>query len=229
MQVLQHVPFEGPGAVAGWAQSRGHTLEVRDLSQGAALPGADAFDLLVMMGGPMSVNEEDTYAWLRPEKALVREALAAGKKVLGICLGGQMIASALGAAITRNPVKEIGWFPVEATAAGAAHPFWAGLPRALPVFHWHGETFALPAGATHLLRSAACEHQAFAVGTQVLALQCHLEVTEQSLTDMAAHGRGEIDVTQPFIQSHPAMLGQPEMLDKVRPWAERLLDNFVRA
>lgn len=229
IHVVKHVEFEGPGAIADWARARGHALGVTELGAGEALPAVDAFDALVLMGGPMSVNDEGRYAWLVPEKALVRDCLARGRKVLGICLGAQMIASALGAAVTRNPEKEIGWFPVEATPPGREHPFWRGLPRALPVFHWHGETFAYPPACVPLLRSAACEAQGFALGLQALALQCHVEVNVASLTDMVSAGRAELDLSQPFIQSEAVIVGQGAALGRLGPVLERLLDNWMEA
>jgi GMP synthase-like glutamine amidotransferase len=229
LQVIKHVPFEGPGAIATWAQARGHSLALTELAAGQALPALDAFDALVLMGGPMSVNDEADLAWLAPEKALLRATLASGKKVLGVCLGAQMIASALGAPISRNPDKEIGWFPVEATPQGRRHPFWAGLPDAFPCFHWHGETFALPPGATALLRSAACEAQGFALGVQALALQCHVEVDASSLDAMIVNGRAELDLARPFIQPEAVLRGQPQALARLWPHLERLLDNWVMA
>lgn len=227
LHVLKHMPFEGPGAVASWAKERGHSLRTTELDYGQALPQPADFDGLVLMGGPMSVNEEDRYPWLRPEKALVRETLAAGKRILGICLGAQMIASALGAKVRPNGLKEIGWFPLESLPTASGHPLWAPMPRAIPVFHWHGETFDLPPGAVHLARSAACENQAYALGSQVLALQCHLEVDKESLREMVEGGSDEIDPRQPFIQSAGVMLGQPEALERLAPLLRALLDAWV--
>jgi GMP synthase-like glutamine amidotransferase len=226
IQVLKHVGFEGPGAVAVWASAHGHALALTELSQGEALPALDAFDALVLMGGPMSVNDEARFAWLKPEKALVREAIAAGKKVLGICLGAQMIASALGAEVKPNAQKEIGWFPVEAVADGAGYPLLAGLPASFEVFHWHGETFSLPPNAVHLWRSEACAHQAFAIGTQVLGLQCHPEVSVESLREMAAGGADELVTGLPFVQAYDR-LDQPDKVRALGPVLDRLLQNWA--
>ena len=229
IQVIKHEVLEGPGAIAAWAAGRGHSLAATELSKGEALPAPSDFDALVLMGGSMSVNDEGRYDWLRPEKQLVRDSLAAGKKILGICLGAQMIASALGAPVTRNPEKEIGWFPVEATDAGWRHPFWLGLPRALPVFHWHGETFGLPEGAVQLLRSAACEQQGYAIGTQALALQCHPEVDSVSVAEMVENGRDELVEGRWFIQSEEAIKAQSEPLARLGPVLHRLLDQWLAA
>jgi GMP synthase-like glutamine amidotransferase len=229
IHVIKHERLEGPGAIAAWAGERGHRTATTELSLGEPLPRPADFDALVLMGGSMSVNDEDRFAWLRPEKQLVRDSLDAGRKILGICLGAQMIASALGAPVTQNPEKEIGWFPVEATDAGWEHPFWLGLPRALPVFHWHGETFGLPKGAVHLLRSAACEHQGYAIGSQALALQCHPEVDAVSVAEMVENGRGELESGRWFIQTEEAIKIQSAPLARLRPVLYRLLDQWLSA
>lgn len=229
LRVIKHTTSEGPGAVASWARERGYTLDTTELEQGQALPSPADFDALVLMGGPMSVNNEDAFAWLRPEKALVRETLAKGKKVLGICLGAQMIASALGAKIAPNAFKEIGWFPLEATAAGQGHPFFKRLPRVLPVFHWHGETFGIPKGAVHLARTPVCEHQAFALRNQALGLQCHMEVDADSLRDMVEGGREELTPGVPFIQNQAVLLGQPELLGPLGIVCRAVLDDWITA
>jgi|SRR5665213_83587 len=229
LHVIKHAVFEGPGAIAPWARERGHILETTEVDQGQALPSPRDFDVLVLMGGSMSVNDEELYPWLRPEKALVRESLALGRKVLGVCLGAQMIASALGAAVRPNPFKEIGWFPLESTPEGKKHPIFGRFPAPLSVFHWHGETFDLPKGAAHLARSAACENQAFALGSQVLALQCHLEVDLISLGEMAEGGGEDIVPGQPFIQNKSVLLGQVELLEPMNRALDMLLDDWMAA
>jgi GMP synthase-like glutamine amidotransferase len=147
---LQHVPFEGPARIGDWAERRGHSLAVSHLYAGDPLPAIDRFDRLVVMGGPMGVADEAEYSWLAHEKARIEEAIAAGKSVVGICLGAQLIAEVLGARVHRNPVKEIGWFPIELTEAGRADPICDGLTGQAEVFHWHGDTFTLPSGAVQL-------------------------------------------------------------------------------
>ena len=176
MAVLQHVEFEGPAAVADWAAERGFPLRLFQLYRDTTLPSLCDFDMLTVMGGPMSANDEAQLGWLAPEIALVREAITADKTVLGICLGAQIIAKALGARVYPGSAKEIGWFPVQRTAD--SHPFFDGLPDSFTPFHWHGETFDLPHGAKPLARSKITETQAFAVGQRVLGLQFHMEATE---------------------------------------------------
>src|SRR5262245_17290143 len=147
VRVLQHVAFEGPAALAPALRAAGHDVAHTRLDLGEPLPALADFDWLVVMGGPMSVHDEREHAWLAPEKRLVRAAVEGGRRVLGVCLGAQLIAAALGAAVTRNREREIGWFPVARAPGAEASPFARALPSRFPAFHWHGETFALPPGA----------------------------------------------------------------------------------
>ncbi len=205
VQVLQHVPFEGPGSIADWLAARRAGVACTRLFAGDPLPRADALDALIAMGGPMSVNDEDTLAWLRPEKQLVRAAVARGIPVLGVCLGAQLIASALGARVYPGAEREIGWFPVHGVPHAA--PGFRFPPEFL-AFHWHGETFDLPAGAVRLAGSAACENQAFRMGRSVIALQFHLETTPAAAEALIENCRDEL-VPGPYVQSEPALRAAP--------------------
>jgi GMP synthase-like glutamine amidotransferase len=204
---LQHVPFEGPGHLAAWLAAAGYPLTVTRLDLGAPLPAPEAVDLLLVLGGPMSVNDEAELPWLAAEKALLRACVQAGKAVLGICLGAQLIASALGARVYRNPVKEIGWYPVRGVATPDGATF--RLPPEMVVFHWHGETFDLPAGALRLAASDGCVNQAFQLGRTVIGLQFHLETTPESARELVAHCGDEL-VTAPYVQSAETILAAPE-------------------
>ena len=195
MAVLQHVEFEGPAAVTDWAAGRRVSVRVFHLHRSAALPSLDDFDMLTILGGPMSANDKARLSWLGSEIALVHEAIASDKTVFGICLGAQIIAKALGARVYPGSAKEIGWFPVERTRS---HPFFEGLPDSFAAFHWHGETFDLPRQATLLASSEITEAQAFAVGQRVLGLQFHMglqfhiEATEQSVRALVRAAGHEI-------------------------------------
>jgi len=187
MAVLQHVKFEGPAAIADWASRREFAVRIFHLYRDATLPSLSDFDMLTVLGGPMSANDDAQHGWLGPELALVRDAMAADKVVLGICLGAQIIAKALGARVYPGSAREIGWFSVQRVGS---HPFFDGLPDSFAAFHWHGETFDLPRGATLLAKSKITKAQAFAVGQRVLGLQFHMEATEESvraLLKCAAH------------------------------------------
>ena len=228
---LQHVPFEGLGAIAPWLAARDAGVTATRLFEDPALPGVDAFDWLVIVGGPMSVHDEARLPWLAAEKRLIAEAIDAGRTVLGLCLGAQLIAAARGAAVTRG-TKEIGWFPVsavpEVTPAAAQSPFGAVLPAAFEAFHWHGETFARPDGAVHLARSEACAQQAFAIGDRVLGLQCHLEMTPSGVEALAAACPGDLAPGR-WVQPVPEMLADAGRFDRAHRTLHALLDTLAGA
>ena len=222
VHVLQHVAFEGIGSIQAWMEARQATLAVTPLFARAPLPDTDDFDWLIVMGGPMSVNDESDFPWLRPEKELIARAVKAEKTVLGICLGAQLIASAMGARVYRNPQKEIGWFPLRKTG-GANGDIAAVFPRELTVFHWHGETFDLPPGAARFLESDACLNQAFALGSRVVGLQFHMETTPVSAVDMIQGSRADI-VPGPTVQTEREMLAEPGRFRE----ANRVMDSVLR-
>lgn len=203
---LQHVPFEGLGSIEPWLQAAGYEITGTRLFDAPVFPRPDEIDLLIAMGGPMSVNDERELPWLVEEKRFVRECIAAGTPVLGVCLGAQLIASALGAKVYPNREKEIGWFPVQTVAPGQDTAF--RFPPSIDVFHWHGETFDLPAGAVRLARSEGCEHQAFQIGRSVIGLQFHLETTPASAGALVSHCRHEL-VPARYIQAEREILDVP--------------------
>jgi GMP synthase-like glutamine amidotransferase len=177
--VFQHDPGEGPGAIGDWVRARGHVIATTHFYRGDALPVPAEVDALVVMGGPMNIYQDRDHPWLRGERAFIAAHLAAGKPAIGVCLGSQFLADALGGRVTQNPEVEIGLFPVEFTAeARALFPF---LPASLPVAHWHGDTFELPEGGLRLATSAACANQGFLYDDRVLALQFHPEITVADL------------------------------------------------
>ncbi len=200
---LQHVPFEGLGSIEAWLGANGYQTSVTRLFAGEDLPRLDDVDFLIIMGGPMSVNDEKDFSWLATEKAFVREAIGAGKPVLGICLGAQLIASALGATVYANACKEIGWFPV--TPVGSDSDTFSWLANSVDVFHWHGETFDLPPGAIHLARSEGCEHQAFRIGDSIVGLQFHLETTPESANAIVTNCREELSPSK-YVQTEAEIL-----------------------
>jgi len=200
---LQHVPFEGIGSVGPWLEAAGYKVSRTRLFAAEEPPSPDEIDFLVIMGGPMSVNDEGEYPWLVREKQFVRDVIAAGKPVLGVCLGAQLIANCLGARVYRNAVKEIGWFPIRGIPATDKTIF--GFPPSVEVFHWHGETFDLPEGAVHLAQSGVCRNQAFQYGRSVIGLQFHLETTPDSARELVQHCRDEL-VPADYIQTEADIL-----------------------
>lgn len=185
--VLQHAAFEGPGEIAAWAGKRGHAVRVTHVYRGEALPALDAFDALVVMGGEMNIYQDRDWPWLKPERAFIAAALQAGKPTVGICLGSQFIADALGGRVMQNPEYEIGWLPVQWTREAVAE--YPGLPAAATVLHWHGDTFSLPAGATRIASSEGTPEQGFFIPGKCLALQFHMEV-DPALVEGYVEGQG---------------------------------------
>jgi GMP synthase-like glutamine amidotransferase len=174
VQWFQHVPFEGLGRIEPWLRMRGHTLACTAWHAGGSAPAPSSFDWLIVMGGSMNIYQHRDHPWLVEEKRAIGRALEAGKRVLGVCLGSQLIADVLGAKVFQNPEREVGWWPVHPVAKPAQSPFALEAPATL--FHWHGDTFSPPPGAVHIAASEGCAQQAFAVGPRVLGLQCHLEI-----------------------------------------------------
>jgi len=204
---LQHVPFEGLGSIEAWLQNAGYEISNTQFFNSGVLPEIEEIDLLVAMGGPMSANDETEYPWLIKEKNFIRGAIEAGKPVLGICLGAQLIANLMGGEVFPNSEKEIGWFPVEAVESNNTSVF--QFPEETEVFHWHGETFSLPTGAIQIAKSKACKNQAFQIGSNVVGLQFHLETTPASAQAIVENCRDEL-VEGVYIQSGAEILSAPK-------------------
>ena len=174
---LQHASHEDLGCIAPWLAQRGATVTMSRLWAGEPVPAAHRFDALIVMGGPMNIYEHDAYPWLVPEKEAIRAAIDAGRPVLGICLGSQLIADVMGGPVTRNAHTEIGWFDVWLNPAGRQQSQFTEWPERFSAFHWHGDTFAIPPGAQGLMSSEGCANQGYVIGDRVIGLQFHLEVT----------------------------------------------------
>ena len=173
--ILQHVAWEGAGLIAAEAQDRGLRTDIRRLDLGAGVPGAAEVEGLVVMGGPMAVYETEKYPFLSDECRLIRELVRCHRPVLGVCLGAQLLARALGATVFPGPGQEIGFGSVELTAEGNVDPLLGPAGSSLRVFHWHGDTFDLPEGSVLLASSAKYPHQAFRFATCAYGLQFHVE------------------------------------------------------
>jgi GMP synthase-like glutamine amidotransferase len=179
--VITHTPFEHAGRIADAVRRAGFELQYVDAAAASALPDPLRHEAIVLMGGPMSTN--DRLPWIEPELALIRRAAETRRPVLGVCLGAQLVAKALGGRVYPNPSKEIGWFPIHWTETAASDPLFHELPDPLTTFHWHGETFDLPSGAEWLAYSDLCRNQAFRYGSNIYGLQFHIEVTPDMIDD----------------------------------------------
>jgi GMP synthase-like glutamine amidotransferase len=223
---LQHVPFEGLGSIEPWLKAAGYEITNTKLFESAEFPDLKNIDLLVVMGGPMSVNDEDKFPWLISEKQFIREAINSGTPVLGICLGAQLIAGAMGALVYRNSAKEIGWFPIYGTSSNNSSIF--RFPPSMKVFHWHGETFDLPSGAFRLAKSDGCENQAFQFGKSVIGLQFHLETTPKAAWEIVSHCRDEL-VPAKYIQTEEEILStKQERYKSINQRMDRILSFLLR-
>ena len=198
--IIKHIDIEGPETIGECFKSKGHKLKIIDLSLGDALPSNfSGIEAVVVLGGPMNVYEETAYPWLVGAKRLIETAIAGGKIVLGICLGAQLIAAVLGAPVRRNSHLEIGWYPVTLTPEAAASPAFSVLPPTFTAFHWHGDTFDIPAGAVRTAASEACANQAFDYQGRVFGWQFHLESSLASVEALIDNCGDEL--TGPFVQS----------------------------
>jgi GMP synthase-like glutamine amidotransferase len=225
LHYLQHVPFEDAANIAIWASQRGHTVTRTRLFAEETLPAQSDFDFLAIMGGLMNIYEGKRYSWLVKEKEFIARSIDAKKAILGVCLGAQLIADILGGKVTKNPQKEIGWFPVRLTLAAQQSDIFRSLPIEFTAFHWHGDMFAIPPAAIHLASSQACPNQAFQYGDRVLGIQFHLDYSLDSISKMIQNCGDEL-TDGPYIQPKNQLLDY-DWADIIRLLLYRLLDSFV--
>lgn len=223
---IEHVPFETAANIALWAQRRGHRLAATRLHAGERLPGLEEFDWLAVMGGPMGVYQKDVHPGLGDEVEFIRRAVNAGKAVIGVCLGAQLLAEALGVRVYPHVRKEIGWFPVRLTEAGRRSSVFGCLPAEFPAFHWHGDTFDLPRGCLRAAESDATPNQAFEFEGRALGLQFHLDYSAGSIRDMVRHCADEL-CGGPFVQTAAELLADPDRTAGTERLLFRLLDRLA--
>jgi GMP synthase-like glutamine amidotransferase len=225
--IFRHLECEGPGYLEQVLRQHQLPFDMVCIDRNDPIPqNIEHCSALIFMGGPMSVN--DDLPWIAQELSLIRQAVAADLPVLGHCLGGQLISKALGGSIGANPVKEIGWLPVSKINNDAASDWLAELPEEFTAFHWHGETFSIPEGATPILQSRDCANQGFVTGN-TLALQCHVEMTKEMVQEWTKLHAHEIRETSATIQSATEMT--TEIDDKIaalQVQADRLYRRWLR-
>ena len=206
---LQHVVYEDLGCIELWALTKGYQLTSTKFFEEYIIPDHTSYDWLIILGGPMGVYEQEKYSWLTLEKEFIKQAIEQNKTVIGICLGSQLIASALEANVYPNKEKEIGWFPITISDA-IINPLFNN-EKIYTVFHWHGDTFDLPKNATLLASSVGCINQAFIYKANVIGLQFHLEVTEKILQQMINFGASEL-TKEKYIQTAKVMLNKKKFM-----------------
>ncbi|TWF39117.1 GMP synthase (glutamine-hydrolysing) [Chitinophaga polysaccharea] len=224
---FQHAPFEGPGCITNWAASHQHQLTHTRWYESTDATALAAADWLIVLGGPMAVYEQDQLPWMTTEIALIRDAIQQNKKVLGICLGAQLIAAAMGANVYPHTLKEIGWFPLDLSFQAQAAPLENILPHHFNTFHFHGDTFDVPAGATRFAASAACSHQAFIYGDRVIGLQFHMEFTPEIIDSLLLHCANDISAGGAFVQSEEKIRQHMNLLEANNETMYRLLDYIA--
>jgi len=227
IHTFMHVPFEGLGCIEQWIKNNNHFASYTRLYDSYKLPDMDSIDWLIVMGGPMGVYDESIYPWMAEEKSFIRQAIENGKTVIGICLGSQLIAEVLGAKVYPNRQKEIGWFPINLSEQAKENALFDGFENSFPVFHWHGDTFDLPADSTHLISSETTKNQAFLYNEKVLGLQFHFEVTEQTLKGMVDNGMNEL-VESATVQSADQILQETQNIASNNERMFQILDYLAK-
>jgi len=205
IQCLMHVPFEGPGIIELWAEEKKHPMSFTRMYENDDLPELSEVDMLVIMGGPMNVFDFHIHSWMQDEIEWVRKYIDLGKPVIGICLGAQIIAAALGADVYPGEHKEIGWYNLQFLPSLGEFRICKDLPSSRKVFHWHGDTFPIPEGAIRIASSTAFPNQGFIFNKKAIALQFHLEVTPESVAGMVDKCRSQL-VPGEYIQTEKEIL-----------------------
>ena len=220
---LQHVPFEELGSIEAELTGRGHRLTSTNLYKNESLPTVDNIDWLIIMGGPMGVYDEGEFPWLKQEINFIQQTIKSGKIVMGICLGAQLIAAALDAKVYKNRHSEIGWFNINRHPEAESTILSAAIPPQIEVFHWHGDTFDIPAGAKSLASSATCPNQGFILDNRVVGLQFHLETTPTSAQALINKCRDELDGSV-YVQSESEILADPQRFSRINQTMANILD-----
>ncbi|HUZ58569.1 MAG TPA: type 1 glutamine amidotransferase [Hanamia sp.] len=223
---FEHIFFEGPGSIEEWCKKNGHSLSSTKFYKEFTLPNISDIDWLIIMGGPMDVYDEQKFGWLATEKKFIKQAIVAGKTVIGICLGAQILAEIFRAKVYKNKYKEIGWFSVEWSFEATKSQLFEGIKSHVTVFHWHGDTFDLPENAIRLASSEACKNQAFLYNKKVLGLQFHLETTATSLQQMLENGKSEL-IPEKYIQPEEEIRNHQRFIEKNKEILFILLDRLA--
>ena len=226
VHTLQHVPFEGLAYIGDWLSHTSHQVSTSHLYNDDSLPQQEDFDALIIMGGPMGIYDDEQHPWLAQERAFIKQSIENNKPVLGVCLGSQFIADALGSKVYPNSQKEIVWFTLEKAKNAHSSAFSNAFPESFTALHWHGDTFDLPESASLLLSSEACKNQAFSFDDRVVALQFHLEMTENS-TQAIVTACGDELMLSDTVQSAEQILSTKEHYPHLHATMAALLERLL--
>lgn len=227
--IIKHIETEGPGLIEHYLRREKIPFQIKELKSGANFPPPSQFTHLVLLGGPMNVYEEDCYPFLRSENLFIKEAIRKEKTILGICLGAQLIAKALGAKIFRSPVKEIGWYDISLTRMGSRDNLFGGLPERFPVFQWHEDTFEIPKTGKLIATSRSVPHQGFRYGKNIYGLQFHLEVTEGMIRDwMKTYGEESGETQHPLASRSSILIETETNIETYTRRGITFLENFFK-
>ncbi len=227
--LIKHIEIEGPGLIEYCLRHGNIPYQILNLETEIHFPKLNDLTHIVLLGGPMNVYEEDRYPFLREEGLFIKEAIQRGKSILGICLGAQLIAKALGAKVFKAPMKEIGWYDVSLTKIGSKDSLFSTFPNTFPVFQWHQDTFELPRGGKLIATSPSVPHQAFRYGEKVFGLQFHLEVTEEMIQEWMRTYEEELKGYQPPLFSKLKILTDTDMqIETYTRRGMKFLRDFLR-
>ena len=228
--VFQHIACETPGIFLELLREQKRPVETVRVYEGDRTPDdLSRYSGLLVMGGPMSVNDEADYPWLESEDRLLKQALARDFPTLGICLGSQLVAKAAGGTIRRGPRKEIGWYPVRLTMAARRDPLFREFPETIEVFEWHGEYLDTPPGAVNLAGSELYQCQAFSIGRNVYGLLFHLEVTGQMVREWVATFKEELDGVKEYIRPEAIIEQLPQRINALNERARTFFGRFCES
>ena len=223
---IQHVEFEEPAELEKWMINRGYKVSKSMMHNKDLFPNMSDFDMLIVMGGPMGVHDTIKYPWLIREKEFIRRAITERKTVVGICLGAQLIADVLNAKVYKNRYKEIGWFPIKKSRSIGKESIFSDFEKETQVFHWHGDTFDIPKGATRLFSSSGCKNQAFQFGNKVFGFQFHFEVNEKSIMKLAENAASEI-TDDKFVQTDVIHKVNPAYITDISKVMDKIMSKVL--
>lgn len=223
--ILQHVPYETPGYILDWITSKGYYRQEVNFYNHPELPGVGKTENLIVMGGPMNIYDDEEYSWLPDERDFIKQCISTGKKILGICLGSQLIADALGAKVKKNEHSEIGWFKVRIDQKHLPEKYMDVFPDEFMTFHWHGDTFEVPINSKKFISSEATFNQAF-ISQNIAGFQFHPEMKPEGIKALIEHNENLFNEVLPFVQNPEEIIKSNGSFELNKSILFNFLDRF---